>query len=471
MQTTQVSFHKNIQTALADAELAQALATVKSKFVDYRADSVNEYNETGDFEALREYGKQVRNISVRDMPALLQQFSDNAEAAGARVLWAKDADSARRLIVQIAAKHGVKTAIKSKSMATEEVFLNEALRKAGVDAVETDLGQYILQINDDEKPSHIMAPAMHKSIASVSRLFSKNIGDIGDGGIDDLTLAARKHLRQKFFAADMGISGANFLIADTGSALIVTNEGNGRMSTTLPQVHVTLAGIDKILPALENVAPMLGLLPRSATGQRLTNYVSITTGCRREGDSEGPEYVYIVLLDNGRSRMRLSEYRDMLRCIRCGACMNHCPVYQTIGGHAYGSIYMGPMGQVLTPGLLGVEKTGDLPYAATMCGACEVACPVKIPLPTLMRRLREERVRKKLPSLADRVFMGIWSFCALHPRFYVILTWTTARLLRLLGGKEGRIRRIVGLSGWFGGRDLMVSAAEGKTFRSMWDSL
>lgn len=469
MQTSTVGIHKNIQTALRDAALAQALAGIKTKFVDMRTAAVRDYDDSGDFERLRDYGERVRNLSVRDMPRLLEQFCDNAEAAGATVLWAKDAQAANRLIVDIAKKHGLKMAIKSKSMATEETFLNDALEKAGVEPVETDLGQFILQINNDEKPSHITAPAMHKSRAAVVKLFERDIGDIGDTSIEALTEKARLHLRQKFLQADMGISGANFLLADTGSALIVTNEGNGRMTTTLPRVHVTLAGIDKILPSFSQVAPMLDLLPRSATGQRLTNYVSITTGPRRDGDSEGPEHVYVVLLDNGRSRVRLGDTRDMLRCIRCGACMNHCPVYQTIGGQAYGSIYMGPMGQVLTPALLGVEKTGDMPYAATMCGACEVVCPVKIPLPTLMRRLREERVRKRLPTIGDRLFIAVWSFCARRPRLYAAVTALAVRVLKWLGGENGRIHRLPGVGGWFGGRDLVVSSD--KTFRAMWKTL
>ena len=460
-----IQLHKNIRRALADETLAAALASIRDNFVGNRARAVAQWEETADFQALRDYGKAVRDEGIAHMPQLLRQFSDNAAKHGATVLWAKDAARANEMIAQIAAKHQVKLAVKSKSMATEETHLNRALADAGVEVVETDLGEFIIQLGG-ETPSHIIAPSVHKTRAEVSALFKRHL-DVDTADIAALTAAARAHLRGKFLAADMGISGANFLAADTGATVIVTNEGNGRMTTTLPRVHVTLAGMDKIIPRAADLPHLLLLLTQSATGQRLSNYVSMTAGSRRaDAGGAGPENVYIVLLDNGRSRLRNSEYREMLRCIRCGACMNHCPVYQQIGGHAYDSVYMGPMGQVLTPALRGVETAGALPYAATLCGACQVVCPVKIPLPKLMRRLRAERVRKNLSSPLDKLFMRVWGFCARRPAVYAALTATVARVGAWMGGRQQRIRRLPGLGGWFAGRDLPAPAS--RTFRQLW---
>ena len=461
MRVSPVNLHKNITQALTDTQLRQALDGVKANFTGKRAKAVEKFNQSADFEALREYGKQVRDHAIAEMPQLLEQFTAAAEAAGTQVLWAKDTASAQALITQIAVRHQVKLAVKSKSMASEEIELNAALADAGVEVVETDLGEFIIQLAD-EKPSHIIAPAVHKTRADVSALFKRHLS-VDTHDIPALTAAAREHLRTRFFAADMGVSGANFLLADSGGAVIVTNEGNGRMTTTLPRVHVTLAGIDKVIARSSDLPYMLTLLTHSATGQRISNYISMTTGNRR-ANGEGPAHNYVVLLDNGRSRLRNSAYRDMLRCIRCGACMNHCPVYHTIGGHAYGSVYMGPMGQVLTPALGGIENAPELPYAATMCGACQVVCPVKIPLPTLMRRLRAERVRRRLGSATDRWFIRLWSFCAQRPAVYAFGTAVLARLGALLGSR--RIRYLPGLSGWFAQRDL--AAPPPQTFRNWW---
>ncbi|MGU9950890.1 MAG: lactate utilization protein B [Gammaproteobacteria bacterium WSBS_2016_MAG_OTU1] len=461
MNTKPLYFHRQIADALNNDKLRTSLAAVRDNFISHRADAITAYNQHGDFEQLREQGRQIRDESVRDMPDLLRTFQQNAQRAGATVLWAKDSAAACRLCADIASRHDVKLAVKSKSMASEEIELNDALSECGVEVVETDLGEFIIQQNN-EKPSHIIAPAMHKRRAEVATILSKTISTKGDDA-ESLTRGARQYLRKKFLQADMGISGANFLIADTGSALIVTNEGNGRMTTTLPRVHVTLAGIDKIIPRWRDIPTMLGLLTRSATGQRLSNYVSISTGGGQNAD--GNQHAYIILLDNGRSRLRQSDCRDMLRCIRCGACMNHCPVYHTIGGHAYGATYMGPMGQVLTPALQGLENAPDLPHAATMCGACEVVCPVKIPLPSLMRRLRRQQVRQQQRSYREKILMGIWFFTARHPLVYAPVASVITRFLMIIGGQQKRIHHLPFLNSWFGERDLTISS--GKTFRSM----
>ena len=452
MQTSAIHFKRKSAAALHNKNLRHAMDGVKDKFISHRAAAVRDYSQNADFEALRERGRLIRNESIRRMPELLTQFEENARAAGSEVLWAANAESANNLIADIAARHNVRLAVKSKSMASEEVRLNDGLEKAGVNVVETDLGEFILQLAG-EAPSHIIAPAMHKKRADIAAHFAGRVDFSGDD-IPSLTQAARIYLRKKFIAADMGVTGANYLIADTGSTLIVTNEGNGRMVSLLPRVHVVLAGIDKIIARFADTSDMLALLTRSATGQTISNYVSISTGHRRHNDEEGPEFSYVVLLDNGRSRLREDECREILRCIRCGACMNHCPVYHTIGGHAYGSVYMGPIGQVLTPLLAGLENAPDLPHAATMCGACAVVCPVKIPLPDLMRKLRERQVKQKMRPLSERFFMALWFFAARRPWVYGLLARGFSTMLRILGGNSGNIKHLA--FGWFIGRDLVA---------------
>ncbi|MBE8159039.1 MAG: lactate utilization protein [Betaproteobacteria bacterium] len=415
----------------------------------------------GDFAALRERGRQIREESVARMPELLREFEKNAAAAGTKVLWAKDAAAAQKLFVQIARRHGVKTAIKSKSMAGEEIALNGALEAAGVETTETDLGEFIARQKGDA-PSHIIAPVMHLRRAEAAAAL-RLAAPCPDDSAESIARAARAHLRKKFLSADMGISGANFLVADSGAAVVVTNEGNGRMTAALPRIHAVLAGIDKIIPRWSELPDLLTLLARSATGQRLGNYASISAGPGKDG--EGPEHAYVVLLDNGRSRLRASDCRDMLRCIRCGACMNHCPVYHAIGGHAYGAVYMGPMGQVLTPALRGLEAAPDLPYAATMCGACAVVCPVKIPLPDLMRRLRRRAVARKIRPLRARLLMQLWLFAARRPAAYAFCAAALCRVLAFFGGKRRRIKSLPFVArGWFRFRDL--AAPCGLTFRA-----
>ena len=477
-ESVRMQFHRRIADALSDSHLRQSLAAVRDKFTAHRAAAVDSYYKNGgDFESLREFGKNVRDESMRCMPELLAQFEKNAAVNGTRVLWAKDAKSARRLIGEIAAHHGIKTAVKSKSMATEEIALNDSLQKNGAEVVETDLGEFIIQLAK-EPPSHIIAPAMHKSRQEVAAVMQKSIPCEGDD-IASLTRAARLHLRQKFQSAELGISGANFLVADCGAAVIVTNEGNGRFCTTLPSVHITVAGIDKIIPRHRDLSAMLTLLARSATGQKLSNYVSITNGSRRDNDSEGPAHAYVILLDNGRSALRQSDCRDMLRCIRCGACMNHCPVYHTIGGHAYNAEYMGPMGQVLIPALRGLSHAPDLPHATTMCGACAVVCPVKIPLPDLMRRLRRRQMQQKLRPRRECWLLAMWLFAARRPRVYAFAAAAACRILSALGGpshsdNEKQINKIPLFNKWFGGWfDLRsLRAPSNKPFRAQlqeWD--
>ncbi|MGE5468906.1 MAG: LutB/LldF family L-lactate oxidation iron-sulfur protein [Ignavibacteria bacterium] len=460
MEIRSMHFKANASAKLADAALQRNLRTAKGKFVDTRAAAIKELD---DFEATRRAARDVRDRVLKDLDLWLERFEAKATAGGATVLWAKDGAEICRHVVDIARRHGVKKVTKSKSMLSEEAGLNHALAAAGVQPVETDLGEYILQINDNEPPSHIIAPVMHKNVGEVADLFARTHHKPRKTDIPQLTREAREVLRGHFLSADMGISGGNFLVAETGSVALVTNEGNGRMVTTLPKVHVVITGIEKVLPTLEDLSLMMRLLPRSATGQSISNYFSVLTGPRRPGDSDGPEHLYFVLVDNGRADVVGSDYHEMLRCIRCGACMNHCPVYQSIGGHAYGWVYPGPMGSILTPLYVGIENAVELPNAATFCGQCSAVCPVLIPLPELMRKLREQQIEKKLRPWTERLALRAWAWVANRPALYGLGTRLAARYLKWLAGGRDRISVLAAAPAWTAGRDF--PAPEGKTFR------
>ena len=462
MRLEAVQFRRKAAEALDNERLQRALEKFPSRFVDTRAAALAELGNT---EQLRDAAADIRARTLRDLDAWLRRFERAAAARGATVHWAEDADEANRIVTEIARAHGVRKAVKSKSMVTEECGLNEYLERQGLEVIETDLGEYILQLAH-EPPSHIVAPVVHKSKEEIAELFEEKHRKPRKDDIAELCREAREELRPHFLGADMGISGANFLIAETGSVLIVTNEGNGRLVTTLPRVHVAVSGIEKVVPTLEDATTLLRLLPRSATGQAITNYVSLLTGTRGAGESEGPEHCHIVLVDAGRSRMLGTELEPMLRCIRCGACMNHCPVYQNIGGHAYGRVYPGPMGAVLTPALAGIEQALDLPNASTFCGACSEVCPVKIPLPDLMRHWRERQTEQRLRPRRERLLLRLWAWTALRPRLYAVVARAVARLLHGLGGSDGLVHRLPGASGWTRGRDL--PAPPGLTFHALY---
>ena len=447
---------------LADVKLQAALKKLQTNFVRGRAERVAELDN---FEAIREAGAAIRDRALAHLDVYLAEFERNATARGAVVHWAETTAEANRLVCDIAARYGVRKVVKSKSMVSEECGLNDALEAAGVEVVETDLGEYILQLAQ-EPPSHIVAPVVHKSKDEVSDLFAKKHRQPRKTGIAELTREAREMLRPHFLSADMGVSGANFIVAETGSTLIVTNEGNGRMVTTLPRVHVAITGIEKVVPTLEDVSTLLRLLPRHGTGQTITNYVSVTTGVRHEGELDGPEHFHVILLDAGRTRLIGSDLQPMLRCIRCGACMNHCPVYQSVGGHAYGWVYPGPMGSILTPVYAGLENARDLPNASTFCNQCGVVCPVKIPLPDLMRKLRERQFDQRLKSWRERIGLAVWRWLAQRPALYAMMAAIGARTLAWMGGARKLIHNLPFGGGWTGGRDL--PAAEGQTFRALY---
>jgi len=448
---------------LADRILQGALKKAQPLFTAKRRKGMASLAADGlDFAAMRAAAQAIRQRVLDDLDVWLEIFEARAVAAGADVLWARDGAEAARLIVELAQREGVRTVTKSKSMLSEEAGLNAALTAAGIRPVETDLGEYIVQLAQ-EPPSHIIAPAVHKTIAQVEALFAEAHGRPQQArtsaDIPKMADEARQVLRRDFLAADMGISGANFLIAETGSAALVTNEGNGRMVTTLPRLHVVLTGIEKLVPTLEDFATLMRILPRSATGQDISNYVSLLTGTRRDGDLDGPQKTVFVLVDNGRAGLLGGAFEPMLRCIRCGACMNHCPVYFALGGHAYGWVYPGPMGSVLTPLYTGLENALDLPHASTGCNQCGSVCPVGIPLPDLLHGLREAQNARGLRPPGERLTMRLWGWLARHPRSYRLLTRLAARYLHWLGDDDaaGRRIRIFGLApAWTAGRDLPV---------------
>ncbi|QBC31503.1 MULTISPECIES: lactate utilization protein B [Pandoraea] len=462
MQVQSMQFKARAGQKLADQRLQANLRKLSTKFVTARATAIEEI----DFEATREALKARRNRGLETLDVWLEIFEREATRRGATVLFAESTQDAARLIAEIARKHDVKKVIKSKSMVTEELQLNKVLADMGVQSVETDLGEYILQINDNEPPSHIIAPVVHKDKDEVADLFARVHHKPRLTDIPAMTREAREMLRPQFLSADMGVTGGNFLVAETGSVAVVTNEGNEGMCTIMPRVHVAVTGIEKVLPTLEDLATAMRLLPRSATGQGTSNYFSLLTGTRVEGELDGPDHMYFVLVDGGRSGLIGGAFQDMLRCIRCGACMNHCPVYQKIGGHAYGWVYPGPMGSVLTPSYVGLEKTLDLPQAATLCGECNRVCPVGIPISDLLRKLRERQVDRGLRPWQERTALAAWAFAARRPRLYAALAGLGARVLHWMGRERGSLSKLPLAAGWSDTREM--PAPSGKTFRAMY---
>ncbi len=462
MLITSPEFKQNARRSLADAGLQKALAFSKPQFMARRSAAVANLPE---FERLRDIGRDIKNHTLANLDFYLERFAAQVEAAGGHVHWASTADEARDIVLQICRAANARTVTKGKSMISEELGINAHLESHGITPFETDLGEYIIQLRH-ETPSHIIAPAFHLNREDWEASFRKSHTDLPADRVfherRDILTEARAHLRSRFLAADVGITGANFLIAETGSSVIVTNEGNGDLTQTLPRVHIALASIEKCVPTLEDACSLLRLLARSATGQDFSVYTTFSTGGRRPADLDGPQEYHVVLVDNGRSAMIGTEFQDMLRCIRCAACMNHCPVYGAVGGHAYGWVYPGPMGSVLTPSLIGVDQAGHLPNASTFCGKCESVCPVKIPLPGMMRHWREREFERHLQPAAVRSNMALWGWFARRPGMYRAVTRLGAWALGLLGRRRGRFASLPFAGGWTAGRDL--PAPEGQTF-------
>ena len=459
---TSPAFKANAERALSDAGLQKALARSKPQFQAKRAKAAAGLPE---FEALRDVARDLKNHTLAHLDFYLEEYAAKVEAAGGKVHWCATAEDARAAVLKICRAAGARTVTKGKSMISEEIGINDHLEAHGITPVETDLGEYILQLRR-EPPSHIIGPAFHLNREDWEASFRESHTELpADRAFRerrDILTEARSLLRQRFLAADVGITGANFLIAETGSSVIVTNEGNGDLTQTLPRVHIVLASIEKVVPTLDDACVFLRLLARSATGQDFSVYTTFSTGVRREADLDGPHEYHVILLDNGRSNMVGTPFQDMLRCIRCAACMNHCPVYQSVGGHAYGWVYPGPMGSVLTPTLVGVEKAGHLPNASTLCGKCESVCPVKIPLPKLMRHWREREFERHLTPATTRFGLGFWAFFARRPTLYRWATRAVMGVLGWAGRKRGAFASLPLAGGWTGGRDL--PAPEGDTF-------
>lgn len=386
-QRTSLNFRKNAATAVEDQALRAAMHTATGTIGIKRSEAMTAV----DFEVLREQASLIRMEVLDHLQMYVDRFAAAAEKAGAVVHHAADAEAARETISTILKDRQAKLIVKSKSMISEEIRLNDRLEEDGLEVIETDLGEYIMQL-EGEPPSHILAPAIHKSRQQIGRLFADRLGCEYSEEPEVLTKIARNVLRDKFLRADAGISGANFALAESGSLVILTNEGNGRMVTSIPPLHIAVLSIEKMLPSMRDLPTFLRLLPRSATGQTISSYVSIISGTRKTGENTGAGELHIVLLDSGRSEIVKGKYREMLKCIRCSACMNVCPVYRTVGGHAYGWTYPGPMGIVLTSLLSGLANSHPLADASTLCGACNDVCPVKIPLMQLILKLREDKV-------------------------------------------------------------------------------
>jgi L-lactate dehydrogenase complex protein LldF len=465
LPVTSPAFKDNARAALADAQLQRALSGGLG-FTERRKAAADALPE---FDALRDAARDIKDHTLAHLDLYLEAYEQRVTAAGGKVHYALDAEAARNTVLDICRSVGAKSVTKGKTMIAEEIGLNDFLEQNGIAPVETDLGEYIIQIRH-EAPSHIIAPAIHLNKDQVEADFRRVHTHLPkDRNLVEpatLLVEARGILRDKFLSADVGITGANFLIAETGTSIIVTNEGNGDLTQTLPKIHIVLATIEKLVPTLDDVSQLLRVLARSATGQEMSVYTTFSTGARRPEDPDGPAEYHVVILDNGRSAMLGGEFEDMLRCIRCGACMNHCPVFNAIGGHAYGWVYPGPMGAVLTPSLIGVDQAGHLPNASMFCGRCEEVCPVRIPLPRMMRSWREREFERHLAPATVRSGLALWALLARRPRLYGVATGIAARMLSLMGAFTGRFRALPLASGWTRHRDL--PAPQGATFQSQW---
>ena len=456
-------FAELVPQALANVELRGALANATDTIRNRRANALAEID---DLQALRGRAKAIKSEALANLDEHLERFEAAAEANGIRIHWASDAEAARAVVLDIAARTDARIAVKAKSMVSEEIGLNDALIDAGVVPVETDLGEWILQLAD-ETPSHILVPTIHKRRREIRDLFARVLGRPMPDDAAGLTAIARNELRTRFAAADLGISGANFLVAETGSFLLIENEGNIRLTTSLPRVHIAIAGIEKIVPRLEDLGPLVRIIARNGTGQSISCYQTLVSGPKTSPDEDGPEEIHVVLLDNGRSRLLADELTaETLRCIRCSACLNVCPVYRQIGGHAYGSVYPGPIGAILTPQIAGLHAASQLPDASSLCGACREVCPVDIDIPGVLLHLRNQAAETGDASslrvdpvtgaknrTARRGF-GFWKWVMASPTRYERLGRLGRISVRTIR-RMPRLSRFAGpLRGWCAGREL-----------------
>lgn len=447
--------------ALKDDTLRRALAKAQTGFVSKRAAAINECD---DFPALKKAARAARDYALDHLPDLLEQFEARVSAAGGTVHWAETPAQMRDIVLAICKEQNARYVTKGKSMVSEEVHLNQALEEAGYTVDETDLGEYIIQLAG-ETPSHIVAPAVHKTREDIQTLFRDHhpLGERSLEEVEEIVNEARAVIRERFLRADVGITGANMLIADTGQAVLVTNEGNGDLTASLPKCHIVTASIEKVIANTDHASAVLRVLGRSATGQPITAYTSFFSGVKQADDHDGPEQFHVVLLDNGRSEMLGNEFRPMLRCIKCAACMNHCPVYQSVGGHAYNAVYPGPMGSVLTPLLRNLPDDYQLPNASSVCGRCDEVCPVEIPLTDLMRKLRQ---KDEAVSGIARLIIRAHSHLSRHPRLYRLLTSRGVGLLRIITGRKASLTSLPIASAWT--RHKNIPNPPSQSFQSQW---
>ncbi|MDP7296687.1 MAG: LutB/LldF family L-lactate oxidation iron-sulfur protein [Gammaproteobacteria bacterium] len=470
MRTTSKHFRAQVTEALGNETLQASLEGVRRVMPKIRAAAVDQCD---DFAGLCAQAEEVRQHSIDHLDQLLETFEQQVVAAGGLVHWARTGEEATQIIADLCASVNCRSIIKSKSMVSEEIELNIALESAGYEVTETDLGEYIIQLRG-EKPSHILAPSLHVSLAEVGETFDAKHGierDVPPTDADEMLLEARGVLREKFLSADVGITGANFLVAETGGVVVVTNEGNADLGMSLPDTHIVVTGIEKVIRSLADAGVLLRVLARSAIGERLSNYTTFIHGARQDGEISGPREFHVVLVDNGRSQLLGSGFRDMLRCIRCSACLNHCPVYTAVGGHAYGSVYSGPMGAILTPAFAGLPGTVHLPNASTLCGCCESICPVGIPLVKLLRHWREVSHTQSLPTAGERFMLGCWRLANRWPFIYRLVTTLGVTLVRSLSvAGDGRQRWLKRLpffaAAWTQHRD--IPAPVSNSFQNQW---
>ena len=468
MKPETAEFKAKAAQALDSPGVQQALGGLYRGFHSARIAAAE---ATDSWEEMRDRGRAIKAHTLANLDRYLEQVEANVLKAGGNVFFAADAEAANQYVLDLARARGVKTVIKSKSMISEEMDLNHRLQGIGVEAVETDLGEYIIQLAD-ETPFHIVAPAIHKSREDVADLFHDKLGSPRYTEITDMTAEARAQLREKFLTADMGITGANFMVAESGTVVLVTNEGNGRMCTSMPRVHVAIAGMEKVVPSIEDLGTMLRLLIRSATGQTLSAYVTTVTGPRGPDEEDGPEEFHLVIVDNGRSKMLADpQLREALYCLRCGACLNACPVYRKVGGHAYGWVYSGPIGAVVSPMLSGLSKGSDLPYASSLCGACREACPVKIDIPRMLLYMRKEVSEgetypdQKSSPVMERLAMKAWRLSVSSPAMMGFAN-RLVRLMQMPMARAGRLRWLPPpLSGWTRHRTFPALV---RPFRARW---
>ncbi|HYO80046.1 MAG TPA: LutB/LldF family L-lactate oxidation iron-sulfur protein [Bryobacteraceae bacterium] len=457
-----------MKRTLENGPLQLALYANTGRLIDKRRSAV-EAATPAEFEELRTHANAIKRHAIEHLDHYLEEFERNVEAHGGKVIWCEDGAAVADFVLNLARQRGQNLIVKSKSMTTEEIDFNERVEHHGLEAVETDLGEYIIQLAH-QKPYHIVAPALHMTRYEVADVFEQKLGIEREVVPENQTMIARRVLREKFLAAGIGITGANFLVADSGAVVLVENEGNARLSSTAPRIHIAVAGIEKVIPRAQDLAVFLKLLGRSATGQALTSYTSILSGPRRTGESDGPEEFYVVLLDNGRTKLLENpERRQSLFCIRCGACLNHCPVYRKIGGHNYPWIYSGPIGAIITPQFHGVARDPWLPYASSLCGACGEVCPVKIDIPKLLLDLRADTVAAQPSGGLERLAFRMWAAAMSNPMLYRAAVGAAS----VTGSKERRwvakVPNMLALGpvkAWLSERDLPAPAP--RSFRQMW---